>query len=222
MTSQTEDIDPAVARNVRAAVKKSLASQGGFVEEADLQQQAWVWVYENQDKIDEWQEAGNMGYLANALFYALHRFTMQERYEKDGTEPGDYARYSPETIDMFLGSIFSNDPPYDSFSALSPDVSGRNSRSPAEGNERLAMVADIKAGLARLTKEEYALVKCKYADGGRSDADVGREMDMAASTAAGALSRAVRKVGKFLGSEPVRVKRRVMSNATAIHIVEAQ
>ena len=139
--------DTHVLRAVRQASTRSYGAQRGYVDLDDLQQEGYLWVLANQEKVDGWLDEGRDGFalLQHAIYQHLHKYTMKERYRKDGTEPGDYYNYRVVVIADLLPDVFNEEP---SFGHSSSDLGTmiRSSKQPSEGGDRMAMIADIKAG----------------------------------------------------------------------------
>jgi DNA-directed RNA polymerase specialized sigma24 family protein len=212
--------DEGVLRAVRSAAARSYAAQRGFVETDDLMQEGYEWVLKNQARVNEWVEEGREGFaqLHQALYRAMHRYTMRQRYLKDGTKPGDYFFYQLAVIQDLLPEAFDNEPNYGQ-SASDLNAGVRSGKPLSEGGDRMAMIADVKAGLASLDSGDYALMVIKYGQGEvLPDTEIAQLLEVHQTTVNRNVNRVLRKIAKHLGSEPVsRGRRRVMSNAQAQH-----
>ena len=102
------------------------------------------------------------------------------------------------------------------------DLNGlvKSGKSLAEGGDRMAMIADIKAALLRLTVDERELLLRKYGPDATDDLLV-QWYEATLDAMNKRVLRVVRKVAKHLGSEPVR-RRKSISNAQAQHITREQ
>lgn len=212
--------DTFVLRAVRHAAKRSYTAQRGFVELDDLMQEGFLYALENREKVQRWLDDGDGVLLQHALYQHLHKYTMRERYAKDGTKPSDYYTYQTAVIAELLPEVYMEDGAW----GTSPsDLSNikRSSRSLAEGGDRMAMVADVKAGVATLPEPDALILQLKYEEGGRTDEEVAEELGIPEVTVNKAVARSIRKIAKTLGSEPVR-RRRSISNAQAQHITGEQ
>jgi DNA-directed RNA polymerase specialized sigma24 family protein len=83
----------------------------------------------------------------------------------------------------------------------------------------MAMIADVKAGLASLDSGDYALMVIKYGQGEvLPDTEIAQLLEVHQTTVNRNVNRVLRKIAKHLGSEPVsRGRRSVMSIAQAQH-----
>lgn len=213
--------DTGVLRAVRAAASRSYSAQRGFVEVEDLQQEGYLYVLAHDRKVSEWIEEGKegMAVLQQAVYYHLHRYTMQQRYLKDGTRPEDYFVYQQAVIAELLPDVLDDNAVY---GGSTSDLNGlvKSGKSLAEGGDRMAMIADIKAALLRLTVDERELLLRKYGPDATDDLLV-QWYEATLDAMNKRVLRVVRKVAKHLGSEPVR-RRKSISNAQAQHITREQ
>lgn len=214
--------DDRVLRAVRRAATRSHAAQRGFVELEDLQQEGYLYVAENLARVNEYVENGREGenILTTILYRAMHRYTMRQRYERDGTKPGDYFTYQYEVIRELLPEALDTDL---SFTSSTSDLSGvRSGKAPNEGGDRLAMLADVRAALSALQPTEQNLLRAKFGQGEVvPDVDLAVYYEVSTDSINRGVKRALRKMARFLGSEPLP-RRMVMSNAQAQHVTREQ
>lgn len=213
-------LETEVLRAVRNAARRSHTAQRGFVEYDDLVQSGYEWVLMNMAKVKEWVEDGSTALLQHAVYQYLHNVTMKERYAKDGTRPEDYYSYQYAVLEELLPEVLAGEPNY---GGSSSDLNAlvRSGRSPAEGGERMAMIADVKAGMLALNDYDRELIVLKYTGQGRTDNELAQWFEKPEATINRHVRAALRKIARRLGSEPVR-KRRVMSNAQAQHVTREQ
>lgn len=213
--------DTEVLRAVRQASRRSHSAHRGFVELDDLTQEAYIYVLENPTKMDKWlgMEREGMTLLQHAIYQHLHRVTMKERYRKDGTKPEDYYVYQTAVIQELLSDALSPTPIV--LTSVSDLSTGRSGRDPAEGGDRMAMIADVKSALGSLNEYELSLITHKYANGGVSDNELAQWFEKPEPTINRHVRAAIRKMARNLGSEPIR-RRKVMSNAQAQHTTREQ
>jgi DNA-directed RNA polymerase specialized sigma24 family protein len=218
--SNVSDFETVVLRAVRQAAQRSHGAQRGFVEKDDLVQEGYVYVLENYAKVKGWVETGDVALLKHALYQYMHKFTMRQRYLKDGTEPGDYYVYQISVIEDLLPEALNDGPNYGgSTSDLGTQV--KSGKSLAEGGDRMAMIADIKAGMLALSEYERELIVLKYHGAGRSDHELAQWFERPEPTINKQIRSALRKMARRLGSEPVR-RRKAISNAQAQHDTREQ
>ena len=208
-------------RAVRQAATRSHGAHRGFVEIEDLQQEGYLWCLSHPEHVERWDAEGREGFaqLQQSLYHHMHRYTMRQRYEKDGTKPDDYYVYQIGVIAELMPDVLSDSPSYGSSSS---DLNGlvKSGRSLAEGGDRMAMIADIKVGLSRLSEQDKELLIRRYSPGA-DDQKLSEWYEIPVNALHKRVTRALRKIAKELGSEPVR-RRRAMSNAQAQHITREQ
>ena len=218
--SNVSDFDTVVLRAVRQAAKRSHGAQRGFVEMDDLVQEGYVYILENMPKVKGWVETGDVDLLRHALYQYMHTYTMRERYAKAGTRPEDYYVYQYAVIEELLPEALGTEPQYGgSSSDLNTQV--KSGKSPAEGGDRMAMIADLKSALLSLPVADRELIFRKFYGGGATDHELAQWFETPEPTINKRVRSALRKMARHLGSEPVRT-RKVMSNAQAQHVTKEQ
>lgn len=225
MVSNMTQWSDVVLRSVRQAATRSFASHRGFVDLEDLQQEGYEWILRNKDKVDEWLEMGRDGVniMHTALYHAMHQYTMKERYRKDGTKPGDYYFYQRAVIVELLPAAFDDEPNFGS-SPSDLSLTGRSGKALSEGGDLMAMLADVRSAYRSLNDEDKAIIKMKYgtSDGIKPDEELAQWFEIPLSTMNRKVTNIVKKMAKYLGSEPVHKPRKAMSNAQAQHITKEQ
>lgn len=215
--------DDNVLRAVRQAAQRSHAAQRGFVDMDDLMQEGYLYCLTNPDKVNEWVAAGRegMAILNTALYHHMHVYTMKERYRKDGTQPGDYFFYQRAVILELLPEAFEDVANYgQSSSDLNATV--RGSKPLSESGDRMAMLADIRSAIGSLSKDEYQIIRMKFGTGEvLPDEQLAQWFEVPLATMNRRVNRAVKKMARALGSEPV-AGRRAMSNAQSQHVTKEQ
>ena len=213
-------LETEVLRAVRQAARRSHTAQRGYVELDDLVQSGYEYVLQNMEKIKEWVGTGQGPLLQHAIYQHLHDVTMRERYLKDGTRPEDYYSYQYAVLEELLPEVLEEEPNY---GGSSSDLNAlvKSGRSPSEGGERMAMIADIKAGMLALNDYEHELILLKFKGEGRTDSQLAQWFEKPEATINRHVRQALRKVARRLGSEPVR-RRKVMSNAQAQYVTRSQ
>lgn len=223
MVDNTSGWDDAVLRAVRQAAQRSYAAHRGFVDMEDLTQEGYLWCLTNPGKVSEWVDSGRegMAILHTALYHHMHKYTMKERYRKDGTLPGDYFYYQRAVILELLPEAFDTEPNYGhSSSDLNAQV--RGSKPLSEGGDRMAMLADIRSALGALSKDEYQIILMKFGTGEvLPDERLAQWFEVPLATMNRRVNRAIKKMAHHLGSEPV-AGRKAMSNAQSQHITKEQ
>lgn len=218
--SNVTQFDTNVLRTVRQAAKRSHDAHRGFVEHDDLVQEGFMYVLENADKVQGWVDEKQIDLLRHAIYQHLHKYTMRQRYLKDGTKPEDYYVYQFAVIEELLPEALGNVPNYGTSSSdLNTQV--KSGKSPAEGGDRMAMIADLKAAMLALSVDDRVLMVRKFYGPGMTDHELAQWLEVPEPTVNKRVRAALRKMAKALGSEPV-YHRKVMSNAQAQHVTKEQ
>jgi DNA-directed RNA polymerase specialized sigma24 family protein len=214
------DVETVVLRAVRQAAKRSHTVQRGFVDLDDLIQEGYLYVLENQEKVNGWIDSGDVLLVKDVLYKAMHRYTMRQRYLKDGTKAEDYYVYQFAVLEELLPDAMNDSPNYGS-SASDLNTQVKSGKSLAESGDRMAMIADVKAALLVLNDYERELIFRKFYGGGATDNELAQWFEKPEPTINKHVRAALRKMARRLGSEPV-TRRRAMSNAQAQHITREQ
>lgn len=138
----------------------------GIVPMDDLVQEARLWLVANNGKVETWREQGRHGQNKVRQACRQHCLTVvaKERRRVSGLKPGDSFYYSTAMVADMLPVIWDADD-WAAGSAMTMDEV-RSLPRPSEGNNRLAMIADIRAAFARLRDDEQALLVLLHKDGG--------------------------------------------------------
>ena len=128
----------------------------GVVEFDDCQQEAWLWLCENEEQVSEWLDTDNAPRrLADAAYYAgLHLIRATIR-QSSGAEPGDMAIYSTDMVKNLLPAIFVEAPHVQADEA--PEGT-KHRKPPSEGGNLMATVADVKRAFASLNVPQRELL----------------------------------------------------------------
>lgn len=147
----------------RQGAHSAWKSGRGLVSFDDLVGEANLWMVEHLDKVVAWREKGKHG--ANTLRRACRQRCLtiidRERKVRSGLLPGDTFWYSVQMLRELLPDIFDID---DWTGQGSIPVSGeiKSPARPSEGNNRLAMICDVRAAFGKLTDEEQAFIAEVY------------------------------------------------------------
>jgi DNA-directed RNA polymerase specialized sigma24 family protein len=150
-----------------------LASQGagsayrsgrGLVEYNDLVGEAHLWIVENFEKVAQWRDEGRHGQnkLRNACRQRCLTVISRERKRRSGLQPGDVFYYTPQIIREIIPNIWNEDDWASGETVTTGEV--RSPSRPSEGNNRLAMIADIRAAFFNLKKPDQELLYMLHRD----------------------------------------------------------
>lgn len=213
-----EAIAPMIQRNAGITRRSYPGADLG-----DLKGVQWEWVYENQDKVNNYLSANSPGLLATRLLTTAQRWAAKERELDLGRDPEDLFIYNPRVVGELLKDVFE----HEGWQHYEPN--GGDGMPVAKGlanqtGDRQAMLADVSSALQALPTEPYNILvwHFKY---GYSHAKLADVLEITEDAARQRVSRAVRKVSQILmgqapstseGADPEYVgTRRVISNAQA-------
>lgn len=211
------DIDPRALRKARSVAKRVTRMHNGVVEFDDILSECFVWMVKNADKVQQWVDEGQpgMGRLNTALYRAAQRYSLRERARRSGTQQSDHYFYTPAVIEALLPGLWD----YDDWSYQSAvhDGSPRKPKAPSEGNDRLAMMVDLKWAVAGLPAEEQQLLRDRYEASGMELSMLAYRNDMTEKGMRLKLNRIITKLCDRLGGEPPWYTggRKAKSNARA-------
>jgi hypothetical protein len=143
MVMQFTDKEYRLAREgARDSTRSSRA--GSLVDQEDLVGEAFLWLASHPRKVVEWRELGRKG--ENMLRISCKRAALKaiakERKRVTGAEYSDMCFYSTQMIRELMPTIF-NVEDWSTTAAMSNEPRGQSA--PAEGNNRLAMIVDVRA-----------------------------------------------------------------------------
>lgn len=166
MVSDSLIYDEKILTLARQAAHSALRSGRGILPEEDLIGEANYWIVKNAKRVTEWLERGKHG--ENMIRHAARAHCLQkvatERRKKSRLEQGDLFYYTVGIIKEVLPDIFDMDD-WSSSSQTAPDEMRRPS-APSEGNNRLAVIVDVRAAFLALPDPDQTLLHDLYADGG--------------------------------------------------------
>lgn len=188
-------------RIARQGALSAARSGRGLVDPADLIGEANLWMVEHIDKVAQWSEQGRHGQnkLRNACRQRCLTILAKERRLRSGLEQGDSFYYNAQMIRELLPDIFDEDDWASGSSVSSSEV--RAPSRPAEGNNRLAMVADVRQAFFSLPQEQRDLLEALYKDGGMPIDAVAAQWDVSDRTIRRREERNLEKMVERLGGE---------------------
>lgn len=186
-----------------------------FVEFDDLRQAACEYAIRREDKVLEYlyEEDGDVlvrrpvetrrqGETAMITFLRRHceRAARREKAKRIGYKIGDEYFYRPVMVENLIKVWGTGD--YDlSGQVLDPqEMGGKRSKKPSEGNDILAMISDIDAGMKRLDMRSREILVERFVYG-RTLADIAEDYGVSAQRIDQLGEAGVRKMVNFLGGE---------------------
>lgn len=187
----------------RQGAVSAFRSARGLVSLSDLVAEANLWMIEHYDKVELWREQGGHG--SNKLRRACRQrcltIVARERRLKSKLEHGDLYYYTPATIRDILPDIFDVIDWVSGSAAPTSDEVKRQSR-PSEGNNRIAMIADVRQAFYGLPLADRQLLEDLYGPTPLTFQVVAATLDVHERTVRRREDRAIEKMIERLGGEP--------------------
>ena len=176
-----------------------------FVELDDVKQAMNEYAWKRKDKVAEYlmrdnEDERRMGYKAFSTFIrrAGERYARNEKARALGYELGDEYFYRLAMIETLIKVLGSEDA-HLSNQVMDPDVHGvKAKRQASEGNNLLAMLADVDKAMKKLDKRTNAILNSKYS----SDAplaEIAKEWDISPQRVEQIINKGLRDITEYLG-----------------------
>ncbi len=220
MTNQPMDEQDKVWQTIYS-IARQVASRAnrihrGLVSTDDLYQHMSLWALEHWHKIEQWQAEESLKFKLRKTFYNEgQKYVAKERTRYSRSPMSDTFYYTHQVLHELLPDVWERVGWTDT-----PDMTAEfiaHSSKPSEGGNRLALLSDVAAGLARLNKNDKDLLRMRYGNGGMDFAALAETYGASDEAIRKRVKRALDKLQDRLGGEPPiwRGRRRVRSNAEA-------
>ena len=206
-------------RTARSMAETHFKNNKGYIDKDEILAAIFEWMVKHYEGVVELRDIdGGSKLLRQELYRAGQRFTYEERLRKTGAAHGDLHYYTNGQVEELLPSCWDYDDWY--LTAENPAyVSTASGGDPAEGNNRAAMLVDVKTALWSLKPEDVAVLHMKYREGLSNQAIAHELGDVTEEAARQRVQRTVSKVVRALGGEPPwwsgPGSRKVRTNASA-------
>jgi RNA polymerase sigma factor (sigma-70 family) len=176
-----------------------------FVELDDVKQAMNEYAWKRKDKVAEYlirdnEDERRMGYKAFSTFIrrAGERYARKEKARALGYELGDEYFYRLAMIETLIKVLGSEDA-HLSNQVMDPDIHGvKAKRQASEGNNLLAMLADVDKAMKKLDKRTSAILNSKYS----SDAplaEIAKHWDISPQRVEQIINKGLRDITEYLG-----------------------
>ena len=174
----------------------------GLVAPEDLIAEANMWLVQHVDKVVLWHGQGRHGQnkLRNACRQRCLTVIAKERRKRSGLQPGDVFYYNAQMIRELIPDIFDEDDWTGGSNSPSSELRGPSR--PSEGNNRLAMIADIRSAYFYLPKRDQQFLSDMYKDGGLPVDVMSVQWEVTERTIRRRDDRIMEKMVERLGGEP--------------------
>ena len=202
MVDTVEPITPNDIKIARQGALSAYRSGRGLVLAEDLIGEANLWMVKHLDKVSHWRDQGKHGQnkLRNACRQRCLTIIAQERKRKSGLQPGDIFYYTAAMIRELLPDIWDEDDWSNSGTSTGEEI--RSPSRPAEGNNMLAMIADIRSSFYTLSEKDQHFLEDFYRDGGIPSEVMATQLEVSERTVRRRDDRIMEKLVERLGGEP--------------------
>lgn len=172
-----------------------------LVELGDLIAEAYLWMAQHVDKVELWATQGGHGKnkLRNACRQRCLSVIARERRQRSGLEGNDIFYYSAAIIRDIIPDIFDEDD-WTTGSVVN-DSGVKGPSRPSEGNNRLAMIADVRSAYFSLPLKDRQFLADMYEGGGMPIEIVAAQWDITDRTVRRREDRIIEKMVERLGGD---------------------
>jgi acyl-CoA synthetase (AMP-forming)/AMP-acid ligase II len=200
-----EENEPITANEMKIAKQGAMSayrSGRGIVTADDMIGEANLWMVKHLDKVHHWRTQGKHG--QNKLRVACRQRCLtiiaRERRYKSGLQSGDVFYYTPSIVRELLPDIWDEDDWTNTGMGGAEEI--RSPSRPAEGNNRLAMIADIRSSFYSLSEKDQNFLQDFYRDGGITADVMAARLEVTERTVRRRDDRIMEKMVERLGGEP--------------------
>lgn len=189
-----------VMRACRRNANRVARVNRNYVTSDDVMSEMFLWVAANSSKVDSWMESGRkgMGKLNTALFRTGHRYVNKQRAEAIGGQLSDMYWYSIPVLEELLEDVWT----YTDWLPTPTVERSRSHSSPAEGNNRTAMLVDVAFAVSSLPKDDRDLLRDRYCDGGAYLDAIASKLEESPDAVRKRIDRILNKLVEKLGGDP--------------------
>lgn len=213
-------------RDMVQQIATQVKRQFHMVERDDIVQELWLWLAEHTERVEEYASRGKHGerQLATALRRAGRAFAIKEKAAIVGYDLDDLYWYSTAQLRELLPLVMDRSLWVETGV---PAETGRVSSTsdPAHGNNRLAILCDIRASLETCSERDKLLLWTHFGLGMEED-EHALTLGITTETLRKRVTRALQRLQRALGGpRPDQVyvgTRRALSNAQAQAITRNQ
>jgi RNA polymerase sigma factor (sigma-70 family) len=178
-----------------------------MVEVADLRQELWIWFLEHPKKIKHWEkehDEKNLSKLvARSLRNAAKDYCQREKAKALGYRVEDNYYYDKTLLEAILPGVFtgSRTPP-----SLTDMGYSNTKKVLSEGNNWLAMCADVDKALKKMSLEQWDVLYTRYCNG-LEITKMGEELNISQDAVRMRINRAMNTLLNILGGNRPRKER---------------
>lgn len=202
MNKTNEELWEIIYKTARNSASRTARIHRHIVTSDDVYQHLNLWAAEHWHKIQEWDSDDSLVFKLRRTFNNEgQKFAAKERAFKSKSSPNDSFYYTHEVLQELLKDVWNYDYWVQSSVPVDEEFITKSTK-PSEGNNRLALLSDVKHGLARLNDADQELLRRRFADGGTDFDALAIEYDATEDAIRKRVSRALTKLSERLGGEP--------------------
>jgi RNA polymerase sigma factor (sigma-70 family) len=181
----------------------------------DIRQELWIWFLEHPKKIAHWEkeydEKNRTKLVARSLRNAAKDYCQREKAKVLGYRVEDNYYYDKQLLEAILPGVFNGTrtPP-----SLSDMGYSNTKKVLSEGNNWLAMCADVEKSLNKINKEQYLILSYRFNDG-LEITKIAEELSITQDAARMRINRAMNMLLNMLGGNRPRFERDLSETDTS-------
>jgi RNA polymerase sigma factor (sigma-70 family) len=178
-----------------------------MIEAADIRQELWLWFLEHPKKLKHWEteydDKNSVKLVARSLRNAAKDYCQREKAKSLGYRVEDNYYYDKQLLEAILPGIFngSRTPP-----SLSDMGYSNTKKVLSEGNNWLAMCADVEKCLKKISTDQYLILSYRFYDG-LEITKIAEDLNVSQDAARMRINRAMNSLLNMLGGNKPRKER---------------
>lgn len=192
--------------NLVAHLGYEFARKFRMVDADDIRQELWVWFLEHPNKVKAWEKLDDkqsVKLIARSLRNAAKDYCQKEKAKIAGYRVEDNYYYDKNVLELLLPAVLRGD---SSAPALNDIGFTASKKVASEGNNWLAMVADIEKALSKMSEEQFIVIYHRFGDGA-DNSTLAEELEISEDAARMRVNRALNSLLNILGGSRPRKER---------------
>ena len=173
---------------------------------ADIRQELWIWFLEHPNKVTTWEALDgrqSTKLIARSLRNAAKDYCQKEKAKVAGYRVEDNYYYDKNVLELLLPAVLRGD---SSAPALNDIGFTASKKVASEGNNWLAMVADLEKAMAKMSEEQFIVIYHRFGDGA-DNSTLALELEISEDAARMRVNRALNSLLNILGGSRPRKER---------------
>lgn len=183
-----------------------------MVESADIRQELWLWFLQHPKKLKHWEteydDKNSTKLIARSLRNAAKDYCQREKAKALGYRVEDNYYYDKQLLEAILPGVFngSRTPP-----SLTEMGYSNTKKVLSEGNNWLAMCADVEKCLKKISDDQYMILSYRFQDG-IEIIKIAEDLNVSQDAARMRINRALNSLLNMLGGNRPRKERDYVEN----------